>query len=259
MKLIDTHAHLYADKFEEDIDEVLTRAAEVNEAIFLPNIDQASITTMNNLVARAPDLLYPMMGFHPVYIPEAYPAILNEMEQALATGTYYGVGETGLDLYWDTTTLPRQKASLEVHIEWAKTFQLPIILHARNAIDETYDIIAHHHDERLSGIFHCFDGTLEQAQRIVGLGNFKLGIGGIVTYRKDLPKVLAEIPLGHLVIETDSPYLAPAPHRRTRNESSYTQYVARKLVELYDLPYEEIARITTHNAKEVFKLLNSSS
>jgi len=255
MKLIDTHAHLYSEKFLEDQDDVLARAAEINEAIMLPNVDKASIDQMHALVDKAPDLCYPMMGLHPVYIPEDFEPILEDMEKRLEKTGYYGVGETGLDLYWDKDTLPRQQTSLEIHIHWAKRFGLPIILHARNAIDETYEMIAKHHDERLWGIFHCFDGNAKQAKKIIELGNFKLGIGGIVTYRKDVPKVLEEVPLEYIVIETDSPYLAPAPYRRTRNESSYTQYVARKLVEIYDLPYNEIAQLTTRNAKEIFKSL----
>ncbi len=255
MKLIDTHSHLYSEKFQEDEEEVLARAAEINEAILLPNVDAASINAMHMLVGKAPNLCYPMMGLHPVYVPEDFEPLLEEMEQHLSEGIYFGVGETGLDLYWDKDTLPRQKASLEVHIQWAKRYELPIILHARNAIDETYEMIAQHHDETLWGIFHCFDGTLEQAQKIMELGNFKLGIGGIVTYRKDVPKVVEQVPIEYIVIETDSPYLAPAPHRRTRNESSYTQYIARKLVELYDLTYNEIAEITNKNAREVFRKL----
>jgi len=222
MKLIDTHAHLYSEKFLEDQDDVLARAAEINEAIMLPNVDKASIDQMHALVDKAPDLCYPMMGLHPVYIPEDFEPILEDMEKRLEKTGYYGVGETGLDLYWDKDTLPRQQTSLEIHIHWAKRFGLPIILHARNAIDETYEMIAKHHDERLWGIFHCFDGNAKQE---------------------------------YIVIETDSPYLAPAPYRRTRNESSYTQYVARKLVEIYDLPYNEIAQLTTRNAKEIFKSL----
>ena len=255
MKLIDTHSHLYSEKFSEDIDQVIERAASVNQAIFLPNIDEGSIDPMNALVKKAPSLFYPLMGLHPCYVPENFEPILDRMEQEFTHGTYYGVGETGLDLYWDKTSLGRQQESLLRHISWAKKEGLPIILHARNAIDEVYDMVSDHHDATLWGIFHCFDGSVKQAQKIGELGNFKLGIGGNVTYRKDLPKVLAEIPLSQIVIETDSPYLAPEPHRRQRNESSYTRFVAQKLVEIYELSFNEIAQITSQNAQEVFPML----
>ncbi|MEM6630207.1 MAG: TatD family hydrolase [Bacteroidota bacterium] len=253
MKIIDTHSHLYSEKFSEDLDSVIERAAAITEAVFLPNIDNRSIQSMHSLVAKKPELFYPMMGLHPCSVEENFEPTLENMEKRFHQFSYYGVGETGLDLYWDKTSLPRQITSLKVHIQWAKAFQLPIILHARNAIDEVFSCIAEAHSEDLWGIFHCFDGSLTQAQKICELGNFKLGIGGNLTYRKDVPKVVREVPLEFIVLETDSPYLAPEPHRRTRNESSYTRFVAEKLGELFDLPYEEIARITNRNAKEVFR------
>lgn len=254
MKLVDTHAHLYSEKFAPDLDEVIARAQEVLEAVFLPNVDQQSIPAMDTLVARAPDFFFPMMGLHPCHVEPDYPQVLDEMESLLESGKYVGVGETGLDLYWDKSpeSLHRQQASLERHIHWAKRLGLPIILHARDAIDPTLEMIRTHHDASLHGIFHCFDGDATQAQAITELGNFKLGIGGIITYRKKLQEVLKNVDLTFLVLETDSPYLAPAPHRGQRNESSYTRFVARKLVEIYDLPFQEIANITTQNAREVF-------
>ncbi len=253
MKLIDTHSHLYSEKFLEDIEEVIDRASSVNQAIFLPNIDQGSVGPMHHLVERVPSLFFPMMGLHPCYVPEDFESILTEFDLKLQSGNYYAVGETGLDLYWDKSSIGRQKESLQAHILWAKREALPIILHARNAIDEVYEMIAENHDESLWGIFHCFDGSVKQAQKICELGNFKLGIGGNVTYRKDVPKVLKEVLLDYIVLETDSPYLAPEPFRRQRNESSYTRFVAQKLVEIYEAPYAEIANITTKNALEVFK------
>ena len=259
MKLIDTHSHLYSEKFSPDIEEVIERAASVNQAIFLPNIDLGSIEPMNNLVERAPSLFFPMMGMHPCYVPEDYEPILIELDNRLQSENYYAVGETGLDLYWDKSSIGRQKESLQQHIQWAKRESLPIILHARNAIDEVYEMIAENHDDSLWGIFHCFDGKVKQAQKICELGNFKLGIGGNVTYRKDVPAVLRDIPLEYVVIETDSPYLAPEPHRRQRNESSYTRFVAQKLVEIYELPYQEIAEKTTQNAQSVFKKYQASN
>lgn len=256
MKLTDTHSHLYSRKFEQDQNEVISRAKAVNEAVFLPNIDTESIEAVHALTDLAKDFFFPMMGLHPCHVKEDFEQQLTVMEEWLDKGdyTYFGIGETGLDLYWDKTTLDIQREALQIQIEWAKKRQLPIILHARNAIDETIEMIEKNHDKSLWGIFHCFDGTAEQAKRIVSLGNFKLGIGGIVTYKKSvLPTVLAEIGPDHLVIETDSPYLPPEPHRGKRNESSYTQYVAAKLAETFDTSVEEIARITGKNVREVFR------
>lgn len=252
MKLIDTHAHLYADAFDTDRVAMLSRAMEVNEAIYLPNIDEGSIALMHSLVEAYPGFLFPMMGLHPCYVPEDYEGLLDKMEGLLREGSYAGVGETGIDLYWDKSTFERQKSSLLRHIAWAKEFRLPVILHARNAIDETYELIAEHHDEGLRGIFHCFDGTAEQAERICKLGSFKLGIGGALTYHKTLPQVLGSIDLAYIVLETDSPYLAPVPHRRARNESAYIRFVAEKVAEIYGLKYAEVAAKTTENAREVF-------
>lgn len=258
MKLIDTHSHLYSNKFDRDIDTVIERAQEVLEAVYLPNIDLASIEPMHQLTAKAPDFFFPMMGLHPCDVDDNWEAVLAEMKGYLDQNRaqYVGIGETGLDMYWDKTKLALQQAALSVQIDWAKSYQLPIILHTRNATDETIDLISEKHDENLKGIFHCFDGTLEQAQRIMELGSFKLGIGGIVTYRKDVQAVVQEIPLDAIVLETDSPYLPPEPHRKDkprRNESSYTRYVGQKLAELHETSYDEVAQITNANAKKVFQ------
>ncbi|MDX2286091.1 MAG: TatD family hydrolase [Bacteroidia bacterium] len=257
MKLIDTHSHLYLDVFREDRDAVLARAREVLETIFLPNINTASIPAVDELAAYAPGFCLPMMGLHPCDVREGFEQELEQIYRHLtAPGRrYYGIGETGLDLYWDQTTLPLQQEALRTQIQWAKALDLPIILHARDAIDETTDLIAAAHDSRLRGIFHCFDGTAEQAARILEFGSFKLGIGGIVTYRKDVQAVVRDLPLASIVLETDSPYLPPEPHRkdkRRRNESSYTVYVARQIAALKDLPEEAVAAATTAAAREVF-------
>ncbi|MDX2250118.1 MAG: TatD family hydrolase [Bacteroidia bacterium] len=256
MKLIDTHSHLYSRKFEADQAEVITRAQAINDAVFLPNVDVNTLEILHALTDLAPGFFFPMMGLHPCDVKEDFVQQLSVMEEWFDSGkyTYYGIGETGLDLYWDKTTLDIQREALKIQIEWAKKRQLPIILHARNAIDETLEMIEKNHDESLWGIFHCFDGTVDQAKRIVALGNFKLGIGGIVTYKKSvLPSVLSEIGLNHLVLETDSPYLPPEPHRGKRNESSYTQFVAKKLAEIFEVSVEEVARITGENARQVFR------
>ena len=255
MKYIDTHSHLYSPKFAEDQDEVIERCKEVLHAVFLPNIDSESIDAMHQLTDKDPDFFLPMMGLHPSHVKEGFEKEIEIMESWLNRDdyTYYGIGETGIDLYWDKTTLPLQQESLQIHIEWAKARRLPIILHARNAIDEVADLIEKNHDESLTGIFHCFDGTPEQAQRICEFGNFKLGIGGVVTYKKStLPAALEHVSLDYIVLETDSPYLAPVPMRGRRNESSYTQFVGEKLAELYGKTHGQIAEITNRNALEVF-------
>lgn len=238
---------------------MIARAREVLEAVVLPNIDQESVEPMLSLHRQAPDFFFPAMGLHPSSVQPDYPEVLAEMKAALEAPNhpYVAIGETGIDLYWDKTTLHRQVAALEVHVEWAKAYDLPIILHARDAIEETLAVMEKHNDARLRGIFHCFDGTAEQAARIRALGDFWVGIGGIVTYRKDVQAEVKEIPLEAIVLETDSPYLPPAPHRKDkprRNESSYTKYVGAKLAELKDISEEEVARITNGNAREVFRL-----
>lgn len=238
---------------------MIARAREVLSAVFLPNIDAETVEAMHTLTAKAPDFFYPMMGLHPTDVKPEFEAQLAHLKTYLddPARTYYGIGETGLDLYWDKSTLDIQQEALAIQIQWAKDYQLPIILHARDAIDETADLIEQHWDESLSGIFHCFDGSVEQAQRIMSFKTFKIGIGGIVTYRKDVQATVKEIPLEYLVLETDSPYLPPVPHRKDkprRNESSYTKYVAAQVAELHGVDYDSIARATNANAAALFKL-----
>lgn len=257
MLLIDTHSHLYASQFDKDQDEVIKRAQTVNQAVVLPNIDGASIQVLHDLTDKAPDFFFPAMGLHPCHVEENYEAQLAELKTWLDNPErpYYAIGETGLDLYWDKTTLERQQAALQIQIDWAREYQLPIILHARDAIDETADLIEQNLDERLSGIFHCFDGNQEQANRILGFEQFWLGIGGIVTYRKDVQAMVKTLPLNRIVLETDSPYLPPVPHRKDkprRNESSYVKYVAQTIAELHGISYEEVAEQTSRNAQAVF-------
>ncbi|RMG72727.1 MAG: TatD family deoxyribonuclease [Bacteroidetes bacterium] len=259
MKVIDTHAHLYSQHFTQDLPEVIKRAREVLAAVMLPNIDRESIPEMHRLAAMAPDFFFPMMGLHPSHVQAGFEAELEMMEGWLEGDevTYFGIGETGIDLYWDKTTLDIQRRSLQVHIDWAKAYDLPIILHARNAIDEVADLIEHNLDDRLRGIFHCFDGSPAQAARIAGFGSFKLGIGGIATYRKDVQAMVRDLDPGLIVLETDSPYLPPEPRRKDkprRNESSYTRYVAEAVARLKDMTYEEVAALTNANAREIFRL-----
>ncbi len=256
-KIIDTHSHLYSDAFRPDQAAVVARAKEVLHAVLLPNVDGRSVAPMHELAAHSPGFCFPMMGLHPCEVQEHWPEQLAELHQYLDQNParYVGIGETGLDLYWDQTTLDRQREALRVQIGWAKKRGLPLILHARDAITETADEIESALEDNLTGVFHCFDGTWEQAQRILSFGSFRLGIGGIVTYRKDVQEVVRRLPLDSIILETDSPYLPPDPHRKDkprRNESSYTRYVCAKIAELKELSYEEVAEVTNATALALF-------
>lgn len=261
-KIIDTHAHLYSSKFRKDKEEVIARAQEVLEAVFLPNIDRASIPGMHELVDQHPDFFYPAMGLHPSNADANYEEVLAELKTWLDGDqyTYYAIGETGIDLYWKENIARRefQEASLEVQIGWAKSYELPIILHAREATDVVIELIGKNNADALTGVFHCWDGNIDQARKVMDFSGFKMGIGGNVTYRANVQEVVKEIPLEYIVLETDSPYLAPEPYRKAknrRNESSYTTYVAEKIAEVKGITYEEVAEVTNRNAKELFKLV----
>ncbi len=253
MQLIDTHAHLYSYKFEEDRPEMIRRALAAGVTrIYLPNIDQESIEPMLALEAAFPDHCFAMMGLHPCSVNEHYKAELAVVEKYLGQRTWAGIGETGIDLYWDKTWLNQQKLAFARQIEWAKDLGRPVIVHARESNEECLEVVRQGQDGRLRGIFHCFSGTLEQAREMVDLG-FMLGIGGTVTYPKsDLAPVLKAIPLEHLVLETDAPYLPPVPHRGKRNESAYVLLVADMLSEIRVMPTAEIAKKTTENALRMF-------
>jgi TatD DNase family protein len=254
MQLIDTHSHLYSSKFDADMDGVIERARQVLTHVFLPNVDLGSVDAMHRLSDRAPEFFFPMMGLHPCSVKEDYLAVLAQMEPMFAQRKYYGVGECGLDYYWDKTHVAEQKAALRIQIAWAKDMGLPLILHCRDSMEDVIALVTEGQDGRLSGIFHCFTGTVEQARRIADLG-FVMGIGGVITYKNGgLAEIAAQLPLDHLVLETDSPYLPPVPHRGQRNESSYTTFIGRKLAEAMDLPYAEVARATSENALRTFKL-----
>lgn len=256
MKWIDTHTHLYVDAFAEDSEEVISRALESEvEYMFLPNIDRTTIDPMLALCSRYSSHLFPMMGLHPCSVRGDYNELLDEMYMMLQSElSFWGIGETGLDFYWDTTYAMEQEASFARQIQWAIEFELPIIIHSRLALDRTIELIEIYRDRRLKGIFHCFDGTIEQAIRIRELG-FCLGIGGVLTYKKsELPNVIKEIGLDGVVLETDSPYLSPVPKRGRRNESGYLPYIGHKLAELLDIELAEVADQTTQQAIEIFNL-----
>lgn len=254
LKLIDTHAHLYSQKFDHDRSDMVRRAVAAGvERIYLPNIDSESIQPMLDLEAAFPNSCFAMMGLHPSHVqPDTYQQELALVEKWLGERRWAGVGETGIDLYWDKSTLAIQQVAFARQCEWAKELRLPIVIHSREANREAIEVVRTAQDGRLRGVFHCFSGTLAEAKEMIGLG-FMLGIGGVLTYPKsDLPIILTEISLEHIVLETDSPYLPPVPHRGKRNESAYVLHVAEKLAEVKALSLEEVAQATTANALRMF-------
>ncbi|MEO4004152.1 MULTISPECIES: TatD family hydrolase [unclassified Flavobacterium] len=253
MTLTDTHTHLYSEEFDQDRDEMITRAIAAGVTrFFVPSIDSTYTEKMYALEKAYPGHIYLMMGLHPCYVKENYKEELAHVEAALAQREFKAIGEIGIDLYWDKTTLEIQKIAFRHQIQLAKKYKLPINIHCREAFDEIFEVLELEKSDELFGIFHCFSGTYEQALQAISY-NMKLGIGGVVTFKNGkIDQFLNQIDLKHLVLETDSPYLAPVPYRGKRNESGYTRLVAEKLAELYQLPVAEIARITTENSKAIF-------
>lgn len=254
MMLIDTHTHLYLKQFDEDRKEVIEKALEQNiQRFYLPNIDSSTIKPLKKLAIQYPEYCYPMMGLHPCSVKADYEKELSIIFKELEIHHYHAVGEIGIDLHWNKSTYDMQKDAFIQQAEFAKKNKLPIVIHCRKAFDETLELLDQLNDDKLFGIFHCFTGNLEQAQKIINYGNFKLGIGGVLTFKNaGLDKVIEKVGTEHLVLETDSPYLAPAPYRGKRNESSYMIKVAQKLADLHDKSLEEVAEITTRNATSIF-------
>ena len=253
MIFTDTHTHLYSSQFQDDRNEMMQRAIEAGVTrLFVPSIDSSYTQKMYDLESQFSENVYLMMGLHPTYVKENYLEELAHVETELARRKFYAVGEIGMDLFWDKSFLKEQQHAFQYQIQLAKKYQLGINIHCRDAFDETFEVLESEKAPDLFGIFHCFTGDLAQAQRAISLG-MKLGIGGVATFKNGkIDQFLNEIDLQHIVLETDSPYLAPLPHRGKRNESSYTVLVAQKLSEIYNLPIEEIARITTENSKAIF-------
>ena len=249
----DTHSHLYSKEFDKDIEKVIINAKSNNiSSIYLPNIDIDTIDKMNGLVAIDPEYFKPMMGLHPGSIDNNYKKNLEIIRKELETGNYVGVGEVGIDLYWDKTFKNEQIDAFETQVKWAKELNLPVIIHARDSMDLTIDIIEKHQDGTLKGIFHCFTGDVNQAFRIMKLGLY-MGIGGILTYKNSgLKEIVAQIPIEYLVLETDSPYLPPVPFRGKRNESAYLIHIATELAEVKDISIKDVAEITTNNSLKIF-------
>jgi len=253
MIITDTHTHLYSNEFDEDRNEMIQRAIDTGVSrFFIPAIDSTFTQAMYELENAYPENIFLMMGLHPTHVKDNYLEELQHVEEELAKRKFVAVGEIGIDLYWDKSHLEEQKKAFRKQIQLAKNYKLPIVIHCREAFDEIFEILEEEKATDLFGIFHCFSGTYEQALQAISY-NMKLGIGGVVTFKNGkIDQFLKQIDLEYIVLETDSPYLAPVPFRGKRNESSYLINVVDKLAAIYNLPKEEIARITTENSKAIF-------
>jgi TatD DNase family protein len=253
MTITDTHTHLYSNEFDEDRDEMIQRAIDAGVSrFFIPAIDSAYTQSMYDLEKAYPNNIFLMMGLHPTHVKENYLEELQHIEEELSKRKFVAIGEIGIDLYWDKTHLEEQKTAFRKQIQLAKRYKLPIVIHCREAFDEIFEILEEEKSADLFGIFHCFSGTYEQALQAISY-NMKLGIGGVVTFKNGkIDQFLNQIDLKHIVLETDSPYLAPVPYRGKRNESSYLINVVHKLSEIYNLPEEEVAFVTTENSVAIF-------
>lgn len=251
---IDTHTHLYSDAFASDRAEMIHRALDAGvHKMLLPNIDVDSIEAMFALENQFPNVCHAMMGLHPTSVGADFEAQLATMKSHLEARKFIAIGEIGIDLYWETKFQAQQIEAFIRQIEWAKSMDLPIVIHARNSFPEIFDVLDQHNDERLRGVFHCFTGTLEDAQKIQNYGGFLFGLGGVLTFKKSgLDEVVKHLTLEQLVLETDSPYLAPTPHRGKRNESAYIPIIADHLACIFETSVDQIAQQTTQNAEKLF-------
>ncbi|MEO6288998.1 MAG: TatD family hydrolase [Ginsengibacter sp.] len=258
MKLIDTHTHLYLQDFLNDIEEVIKRAEEEGvHKFFLPAIDSSEIDAMFALEKRFSGKCFPMAGLHPCSVKENYKEQLDQVEELLNKRKFVAIGESGLDFYWDKTFTKEQYESLHKQAGWALQYNIPLVLHTRDAMEETIEVIKTYSGKGLRGIFHCFGGTMQNAKDIIAQ-NFLIGIGGVVTYKNSgLAEILKNVDLRHVVLETDAPYLTPVPFRGKRNESSYLIYIAQKLAKIKNITVEEVAEITTKNAEDIFSVYNN--
>jgi TatD DNase family protein len=253
MILTDTHTHLYSSQFQEDRDEMIQNAiAKGVSRFFIPSIDSSYTQKMYDLEVQYPENVFLMMGLHPCYVKENYEEELAHVEAELTKRKFAAIGEIGIDLFWDKTTLAIQKTAFQRQIQLAKKYKLPINIHCREAFDEIFEVLTLEKGPDLFGIFHCFSGDYQQALQAISF-NMKLGIGGVVTFKNGkIDQFLNQIDIKHIVLETDAPYLAPPPFRGQRNESGYVTHIAQKLSEIYNLPIVDIARITTNNSEAVF-------
>lgn len=251
--ITDTHTHLYAEEFDEDRNQIIQSAIDLGiSRFFIPAIDSNYTKKMYELEKAFPENIFLMTGLHPTYVKENFQEELQHVYETLQNRKFYAVGEIGIDLYWDKNFFEQQRLAFKLQIQWAKEFKIPIVIHCRSAFDEIFEILEAEKSEDLFGVFHCFSGDFEQAKKAISL-NMKLGIGGLVTFKNGkIDQFLNQIELKHIVLETDSPYLAPVPYRGKRNESKYLIQILEKLSEIYELSIEEIAQITTENSKGVF-------
>lgn len=255
MVITDTHTHLYSEAFDADRHEMINRAIEKGVTrFFIPAIDSTYTKAMLKLESDYPEHIFLMTGLHPTHVKENYKEELQHVEEMLAKRQFYAVGEIGIDLYWDKSTLAIQQKAFKYQIQLAKNYKLPIVIHCREAFDEIFEVLESENSDDLFGIFHCFTGTLEQAHTAISY-NMKLGIGGVATFKNGkIDQFLNQIGLNHIVLETDAPYLSPAPYRGKRNESAYIINVLEKLSSIYNKSMEDIAKITTQNSKDIFKI-----
>lgn len=257
--LIDTHTHLFSSQFDEDRSDIVKQAIEQGvEKLFLPNVDISTLEGMWNLHLEFPNHCYPMAGLHPCDVKENYKNDLEKVYQWILNHKdhCYGIGETGLDYYWDKTFVKEQHDALHTHAQWAKEFDLPIILHTRDSFEDNVNIMQAEQNGSLKGIFHCFTGTLDEAKQVIDLG-FLIGLGGVITFKnsgKAIREVIEKIDLKHIVLETDAPYLAPHPNRGKRNESAFLPLIAQKIADVKEIPYDEVKQKTTENALNLFKV-----
>jgi TatD DNase family protein len=251
--MIDTHCHLYTEEFDKDIEDVIEKAGAIGvKKFYLPAIDMSCTARINLLEEKFPDKCFAMAGLHPCSVKENYKEEITHIEEQLTQRKFCGIGETGLDFYWDKTFIKQQYEALEIQIELALQYNIPLILHTRDALQETIEVIKKYKQTELRGIFHCFGGSVEQAKEIIKTG-FYMGIGGVLTYKNaGLAEVLKHVDMKHLVLETDAPYLTPVPFRGKRNESSYLKYIVKKIAEVKDLSIQEVESITTVNAEKIF-------
>lgn len=250
---IDTHAHIYLKEFEEDRSEMLRQCLDADiKQVYMPNIDHTSVDEMMEVEHRHPTQCFSMMGLHPCSVKKDFEIELYKVEEWLAKRRFAAVGEMGTDLYWDKTFWEQQQEAFKVQVGWAKKYRLPLVIHCRESIDQTIELLEPLLDGKLTGIFHCFSGNLEQAKKIISMG-FYLGIGGVVTFKNGgLDKIIPDIDLEKLVLETDSPYLAPTPYRGKRNSPLYIPHIANRIAEIKQISLDEIKLITTRNALTLF-------
>lgn len=254
--MIDTHSHLFVEEFSDDLRQTIQRAKDAGVTnIFMPNIDDTTISDMLRVCSEFPGYCFPMLGFHPTSVNAQSMSVVKDMKRLLdGEHPYIAIGEVGMDLYWDKTYLKEQQRVFDEQIQWALEYQLPLVIHCRDAFPELFEVLKPYKDTELSGVFHSFTGTQDEADELMEYTRFMIGVNGVVTFKKSsLPGILQSIPLDRLVLETDSPYLAPTPYRGKRNESSYIVKVAEKLAELYEMGLEDIKRQTLQNALKVFK------